>query len=172
MLFPVAFKLRHNEHIYNDYHYHNHLSKLILHSSVTFSLIQNLTSKNIMRGVHRNLYLYRYISLLFVAEDAEAFQLIRNRRRESVAAIAIPTHSQRDRPHRQTFRNFLAMGVTVNCILLVCMSCFFMAVVALKCHQCGQYNDGVGSITPCINSTYMKLKDCPSMDHRYCIVSV
>ncbi|XP_043515876.1 toxin 3FTx-Lei1 [Frieseomelitta varia] len=33
---------------------------------------------------------------------------------------------------------------------------------SLKCYKCGQYNEGVGSITPCINYTaHMDLKDCP-----------
>ncbi|XP_050310484.1 uncharacterized protein LOC126746327 isoform X2 [Anthonomus grandis grandis] len=40
---------------------------------------------------------------------------------------------------------------------------------ALQCFKCGQYNDGVGSITPCINDTYMKLEDCPRRDMNYCI---
>ncbi|KAK0162779.1 hypothetical protein PV327_006525 [Microctonus hyperodae] len=32
----------------------------------------------------------------------------------------------------------------------------------LSCYKCGQYNDGVGSITPCINSTaQMHLQECP-----------
>lgn len=57
---------------------------------------------------------------------------------------------------------------------LVFLGCFvgvFATVLALQCYQCGQYNDGVGSITPCINETYMRLKDCPHKDHAYCIVS-
>ncbi|XP_019867224.2 uncharacterized protein LOC109596169 [Aethina tumida] len=55
---------------------------------------------------------------------------------------------------------------------LVFLGCFvgvFATVLALQCYQCGQYNDGVGSITPCINETYMRLKDCPHKDHAYCI---
>ncbi|XP_071867205.1 U-scoloptoxin(05)-Sm1a [Bombus fervidus] len=32
---------------------------------------------------------------------------------------------------------------------------------SLKCYKCGQYNEGVGSITPCINYTaHMHLKEC------------
>ncbi|KAF7288038.1 hypothetical protein GWI33_000092 [Rhynchophorus ferrugineus] len=41
--------------------------------------------------------------------------------------------------------------------------------MALQCFHCGQYNEGVGSITPCINDTYMKLKDCPPREINYCI---
>ncbi|XP_074031594.1 uncharacterized protein [Leptinotarsa decemlineata] len=43
------------------------------------------------------------------------------------------------------------------------------AAVALQCYQCGMYNDGVGSITPCLNKTHMKLIDCPKPEHNYCI---
>lgn len=46
---------------------------------------------------------------------------------------------------------------------------------ALKCYQCGQYNDGVGSITPCLNYTEQTapfyLKNCPRSSDAYCIVS-
>ncbi|XP_076301064.1 uncharacterized protein LOC143219109 isoform X1 [Lasioglossum baleicum] len=32
----------------------------------------------------------------------------------------------------------------------------------IKCYKCGQYNEGIGSITPCINYTaHMHLRDCP-----------
>ncbi|KAF3429903.1 hypothetical protein E2986_10944 [Frieseomelitta varia] len=42
---------------------------------------------------------------------------------------------------------------------------------SLKCYKCGQYNEGVGSITPCINYTaHMDLKDCPP-SAEWCIVS-
>ncbi|XP_015597234.1 uncharacterized protein LOC107268709 [Cephus cinctus] len=40
---------------------------------------------------------------------------------------------------------------------------------AVRCYKCGQYNDGVGSITPCINHTaQMHLKECPSSS-EWCI---
>ncbi|XP_017770015.1 PREDICTED: uncharacterized protein LOC108557840 [Nicrophorus vespilloides] len=45
----------------------------------------------------------------------------------------------------------------------------FGAAMALQCMKCGQYNDGVGSITPCINYTHMQLINCPSSEHVYCI---
>jgi hypothetical protein len=45
--------------------------------------------------------------------------------------------------------------------------------VALQCYQCGQYTDGVGSITPCISYSAEKhLKECPSSQSNYCIVSI
>lgn len=60
-------------------------------------------------------------------------------------------------------------------------ACIVMAMViavgnALQCHQCGQYNDGVGSITPCLNytdqSAHLYLKDCPRSSDKFCIVSI
>lgn len=51
-----------------------------------------------------------------------------------------------------------------------------MFAEALKCYQCGQYTDGAGSITPCLNYTEQTapfyLKDCPRSSDAYCIVSV
>ena len=48
-------------------------------------------------------------------------------------------------------------------------------VNALKCYQCGQYNDGVGSITPCLNYSepfaHLHLKECPRSSDKFCIVS-
>ncbi|CAG9862526.1 unnamed protein product [Phyllotreta striolata] len=46
---------------------------------------------------------------------------------------------------------------------------FAAGVLALQCYQCGMYNDGVGSITPCLNQTLMKLIECPKADHKFCI---
>ncbi|KAJ8709633.1 hypothetical protein PYW08_009637 [Mythimna loreyi] len=39
---------------------------------------------------------------------------------------------------------------------------------AIKCWKCGQYSDGVGSITPCSNRTAVRLEECPS-NAKYCI---
>ncbi|PBC29793.1 hypothetical protein APICC_10013 [Apis cerana cerana] len=40
----------------------------------------------------------------------------------------------------------------------------------IRCYKCGQYNEGVGSITPCINYTaHMHLKECPS-SAKWCII--
>lgn len=57
-------------------------------------------------------------------------------------------------------------------VAVLSMAGVFSAVLALQCYKCGQYNDGVGSITPCINSSHMKLSECPSKEHVYCIVSI
>lgn len=65
--------------------------------------------------------------------------------------------------------------ITMNFLLSACVFAAALAassVATLQCYQCGQYNDGVGSITPCINETHMELKECPSLDHVYCIVSM
>ncbi|CAD0205556.1 unnamed protein product [Chrysodeixis includens] len=40
---------------------------------------------------------------------------------------------------------------------------------AIKCWKCGQYSDGVGSITPCSNRTATRLEECPS-NAKYCII--
>lgn len=62
------------------------------------------------------------------------------------------------------------MGVNYVLIISI-LFCLFVTTIALQCWQCGQYNDGVGSITPCINYTHMVLKECPSREHTFCIVS-
>ncbi|XP_066157322.1 uncharacterized protein [Euwallacea fornicatus] len=54
-------------------------------------------------------------------------------------------------------------------IFFCASSTFLLGVTALQCFKCGQYNDGVGSITPCINDTYMKQISCPKRDVNYCI---
>ncbi|XP_065722280.2 uncharacterized protein [Drosophila suzukii] len=43
----------------------------------------------------------------------------------------------------------------------------------LKCHMCGQYNEGVGSITPCTNYTkdiaHLYLKECTKKSEKFCV---
>ncbi|XP_043274847.1 uncharacterized protein [Venturia canescens] len=59
---------------------------------------------------------------------------------------------------------------------LTLLPVFFVSLVlcigvthAIRCYKCGQYNDGVGSITPCINYTaYMHLEECPPAS-EWCI---
>ena len=45
----------------------------------------------------------------------------------------------------------------------------------LKCEMCGQYNEGVGSITPCLNYTpehpEAYLKECTKPNEKFCVVS-
>ncbi|XP_049880929.1 uncharacterized protein LOC126377251 [Pectinophora gossypiella] len=51
----------------------------------------------------------------------------------------------------------------------VCLLLTLVATAAgIKCWRCGQYSDGVGSITPCANRTAAKLDECPS-NAKYCI---
>ncbi|XP_011170129.1 uncharacterized protein LOC105203073 isoform X2 [Solenopsis invicta] len=38
----------------------------------------------------------------------------------------------------------------------------------IRCYKCGQYNEGVGSITPCINYTAHMLIECPP-SNEWCI---
>lgn len=58
-------------------------------------------------------------------------------------------------------------------ILLVCM---IITTNGLQCHICGQFNDGVGSITPCLNYTdanaHLHLKECPRKTDKFCVVSI
>lgn len=61
------------------------------------------------------------------------------------------------------------MGKSGFLLSLMVLGVAIGSSMALQCLKCGLYNDGVGSITPCINSTYMELIDCPSKDHKYCI---
>lgn len=60
-------------------------------------------------------------------------------------------------------------------LLSVVLAILLVASNALQCYQCGQYNDGVGSITPCLNYTeqtaHFYLKDCPRSSDKFCIVS-
>lgn len=64
---------------------------------------------------------------------------------------------------------FLFLGA----ILLCCGS--FALVDGLKCHMCGQYNEGVGSITPCTNYSkeiaHLYLKECTKKSEKFCVVS-
>lgn len=57
-------------------------------------------------------------------------------------------------------------------ILLVSM---IISTNGLQCHICGQFNDGVGSITPCLNYTeanaHLHLKECPRKSDKFCVVS-
>lgn len=58
---------------------------------------------------------------------------------------------------------------------ILILSCVLYSANALQCYQCGQYNDGVGSITPCLNYSehlaHLHLKDCPRASDKFCIVS-
>ena len=81
------------------------------------------------------------------------------------------------RTHARTSRNLckkspkhIRMGAT-RLLAAGVLFCLLATVACLQCFKCGQYNDGVGSITPCFNFTYMKLIECPSRDQHYCIVS-
>lgn len=43
----------------------------------------------------------------------------------------------------------------------------------LQCYICGAYNDGVGSITPCLNyskeNAPQHLKECPRKSDKFCV---
>ncbi|CAH0763512.1 unnamed protein product [Diatraea saccharalis] len=42
------------------------------------------------------------------------------------------------------------------------------SATAIRCWKCGQYSDGVGSITPCNNRSAAHLEECPG-NSKYCI---
>lgn len=65
-------------------------------------------------------------------------------------------------------------SINVKIISLVLVLSIVGVTSGLKCFQCGQYHDGVGSITPCFNSTPtlpVFLKDCSRSSQKFCIVS-
>ncbi|XP_020295466.1 uncharacterized protein LOC109860643 [Pseudomyrmex gracilis] len=53
-------------------------------------------------------------------------------------------------------------------ILAVALVACIGVTHGIRCYKCGQYNEGVGSITPCINYTAHMLKECPPSD-EWCI---
>ena len=59
--------------------------------------------------------------------------------------------------------------------LLTVLVCGLVTVNGLKCYMCGQYNEGVGSITPCLNYSeqyaHLYLKECSKKSEKYCVVS-
>lgn len=68
--------------------------------------------------------------------------------------------------------------MAVCSVTVVVASVLAFAVVltnGLKCYMCGQYNEGVGSITPCLNYSekyaHLYLKECSRPSERYCVVS-
>lgn len=65
--------------------------------------------------------------------------------------------------------NHIMINTLCNIIIFVSVSS------ALKCYQCGNYNDGVGSITPCTNYSesiaHLYLRDCQNPSDMFCVVS-
>lgn len=69
------------------------------------------------------------------------------------------------------------MSSSTSFYIFICLASFMIIYCnALQCYQCGQYNDGVGSITPCLNYTanlaHLHLKECARKSDKYCIVSI
>ncbi|KAL7731141.1 hypothetical protein ACLKA6_014337 [Drosophila palustris] len=67
--------------------------------------------------------------------------------------------------------------LTLLLLLVAILFCIgnFGLVEGLKCHMCGQYNEGVGSITPCTNYSkeieHLYLKECNKKSEKFCVVS-
>lgn len=68
-----------------------------------------------------------------------------------------------------------SISTVVLLMIITILSTVTVLTTALQCYQCGQFNDGVGSITPCLNysdsSAHLHLKDCPRKSDKYCVVS-
>lgn len=67
---------------------------------------------------------------------------------------------------------------SINCLFatIFILLSITLSTNALQCYVCGQYNDGVGSITPCLNYSanlaHLHLKECPRKTDKFCIVSI
>ncbi|CAD6992480.1 putative uncharacterized protein DDB_G0282133 [Ceratitis capitata] len=61
-------------------------------------------------------------------------------------------------------------------VMLTVLVCGLATVNGLKCNMCGQYNEGVGSITPCLNYSdqyaHLYLKECSKKSEKYCVVCI
>ncbi|XP_045780749.1 uncharacterized protein LOC123877863 [Maniola jurtina] len=60
------------------------------------------------------------------------------------------------------------MSSTARLVSVGLLLSLVAATAGIKCWQCGQYSDGVGSITPCNNRSAARLNQCPP-DAKYCI---
>lgn len=70
----------------------------------------------------------------------------------------------------------MAIAITSfpNIIIVVSIALIgFTITNGLKCYMCGQYNEGVGSITPCLNYSdryaHLYLKECTKPSEKYCV---
>ncbi|XP_017848323.1 uncharacterized protein LOC108603756 [Drosophila busckii] len=88
----------------------------------------------------------------------------------STASIKLPPSSKASRTA------YASPGTLMTLLLLsailICGSSFGL-VEGLKCYMCGQYNEGVGSITPCTNYSkeieHLYLKECTKKSEKYCV---
>lgn len=61
-------------------------------------------------------------------------------------------------------------------LVLIYLTTFNIIITnGLKCYMCGEYNEGVGSITPCLNYSdqykHLYLRSCTKDSEKYCVVS-
>lgn len=79
-------------------------------------------------------------------------------------------------------RNKIKRGIITMATYRSLVLCLVLLIVntivstnGLQCYQCGQFNDGVGSITPCLNysekNAHNYLKECPRKTDKFCVVS-
>lgn len=82
---------------------------------------------------------------------------------------------QKDNNYKEKIQHKMASIIQNKLLFIILLIKSLLFADALKCYQCGQYNDGVGSITPCLNYTEKTaafyIKDCPRSSDAYCIVS-
>ena len=70
----------------------------------------------------------------------------------------------------------MAHNYFIYLCLMVLLILNIIPTNGLQCHICGQFNDGVGSITPCLNYTennaHLHLKECPRKGDKFCVVRI
>lgn len=76
---------------------------------------------------------------------------------------------------RKSFSITMAIHTSLIVSLGFLLLFTFATTNGLQCQICGQYNDGVGSITPCLNyskeNAHLHLKECPRKTDKFCVVS-
>lgn len=70
----------------------------------------------------------------------------------------------------------MALHSSLFVVVVVLVVSVIMSTSGLQCHICGEYNDGQGSITPCLNYTesnaHLHLKECRRKTDKFCVVSL
>lgn len=68
------------------------------------------------------------------------------------------------------------MLLRIPVYILILVSINVQLISGLKCHMCGQYNEGGGSITPCLNYSDSHassfLKECTKPTEKFCVVLI
>lgn len=92
-----------------------------------------------------------------------------------VAAINVTSSKKSSKVSRAADSSASGPLLTLLLLLVAILFCIgnFGLVEGLKCHMCGQYNEGVGSITPCTNYSkeieHLYLKECNKKSEKFCV---